>query len=211
MRDDSGVVVQKIAWLAVVASMVGCLPALRGDRVPPDEWPNYGNDAGGTRYSALAQIDRANVGRTRRFAIVTSRGVSTWLDADARDRACRRRIFMGTIDARLITLDAATGIPCADFGRGGQVDLTAGIDVSDDRCCYQVTSPPAVVHGLVVVGSSIGDNRAVELERGVVRAYDARNGALRWSWDPIPTRESDPARATWSGDSWRRTGAANVW
>src|SRR5206468_357531 len=42
-------------------------------------------------------------------------------------------------------------------------------------------------------------------------AYDARTGALRWSWDPIPTRESDPARATWAGDSWRRTGAANVW
>jgi quinoprotein glucose dehydrogenase len=44
-----------------------------------------------------------------------------------------------------------------------------------------------------------------------VRAYDARTGERRWSWDPIPTRESDPARATWAGDSWRRTGAANVW
>jgi quinoprotein glucose dehydrogenase len=63
----------------------------------------------------------------------------------------------------------------------------------------------------VIVGSSIGDNRAADLERGVVRAYDARSGALRWSWDPIPTRESDPARSTWAGDSWRRTGAANVW
>src|SRR5215475_12909996 len=275
MRDDSGVVVQKIAWLAVVASMVGCLPALRGDRVPPDEWPNYGNDAGGTRYSALAQIDRANVGRlrlawtyrtgetggltpwgftafeatplmvdgtlflstpynrvialdpetgaerwrydpgaglTHRLALATSRGVSTWLDPAApADNACRRRIFVGTIDARLIALDAATGSPCADFGRSGQVDLSQGIAVSDARCCYQVTSPPAIVSGLVVVGSSIGDNRAAELERGVVRAYDARSGTLRWSWDPIPTRESDPARATWAGDSWRRTGAANVW
>ena len=67
------------------------------------------------------------------------------------------------------------------------------------------------MRGLVVVGSAIGDNRAADLERGVVRAYDARSGALRWSWDPIPTRESDPARATWAGDSWRRTGAANVW
>src|SRR5262245_11299047 len=258
-----------------VVLLVGCLPALRGDSISSGEWQSYGNDAGGTRYSPLAQIDRGNVGRlrvawtyrtgetggaspwgfiafettplmvdgtlvlstpynrvialdpetgterwrydpsvdrTRRFAIVTSRGVSTWLDPGERtDRACRRRIFVGTVDARLIALDASTGIPCADFGRGGQVDLTAGIDVSDDRCCYQVTSPPAVVNGLVVVGSSIGDNRAVELERGVVRAYDARSGALRWSWDPIPTRESDPARATWAGNSWRQTGAANVW
>jgi len=153
-----------------------------------------------------------NIDRTRLLAIVTSRGVSTWLDPVPRaDGVCRRRIFVGTVDARLIAVDAATGTPCASFGRNGQIDLTEGIDVSDERCCYQVTSPPAVVGGLVVVGSAIGDNRAADLERGVVRAYDAQSGALRWSWDPIPTRESDPARATWAGDSWRRTGAANVW
>jgi quinoprotein glucose dehydrogenase len=259
----------------IVLLLAGCLPAFRSDGAGSGEWPSYGNDAGGTRYSPLSQIDRENVSRlrvawtyrteevggtspwshtafeatplmvdgtlflstpynrvivldpetgtarwsydpkvdrTRRLVVVTSRGVSTWLDAEARGgQACRRRIFTGTIDARLIALDAATGAPCADFGRNGEVDLTEGIKVVDDRCCYQVTSPPAIVNGLVVVGSTIGDNRAVELERGVVRAFDARSGALRWSWDPIPTRESDPARATWAGDSWRRTGAANVW
>ena len=121
---------------------------------------------------------------------------STWIDSDApANRACRRRIFVGTIDARLIALDAATGIPCADFGREGQVDLTAGIEVSDGRCCYQVTSPPAVVSGLVVVGSSIGDNRAVELERGVLRAYDARSGVRRWSWDRRGSATAGVARA----------------
>jgi len=267
--------IRKVAWLGFVVPLLGCLPALRGDSIPSGEWPTYGNDAGGTRYSPLAQIDRgnvarlrvawtyrtgeiggvspwgfiafeatplmvddtlflitpynlvialdpetgmerwrfdANVDRTQRFAIVTSRGVATWLDSDARvDRGCRRRIFFGTIDARLIALDAATGTPCVGFGRNGQVDLTAGIGVSNGRCCYQVTSPPVVVSGLVVVGSSVGDNRGVELERGVVRAYDAQSGVLRWSWDPIPVRDSDPARATWAGDSWRRTGAANVW
>src|SRR5262249_58837795 len=100
----------------------------------------------------------AEVDRTRRSAIVTSRGVSTWLDPDARpDRACRRRIFIGTVDARLVALDAATGVPCADFGRSGQIDLNEGIAVSDAGCCYQVTSPPAIVGGLVVVGSSTRD------------------------------------------------------
>src|SRR5262245_33363425 len=164
-------------------------------------------ETGRERWAWDAKVDRAN-----RLVIATSRGVSTWLDTSARpNSACRRRIFLGTIDARLVALDAATGAPCADFGRAGQIDLSEGIALADGRCCYQVTSPPAIVDGLVVVGSSIGDNRAVELERGVVRAYDARSGALRWSWDPIPTRESDPARATWAGDSWRRTGAANVW
>jgi quinoprotein glucose dehydrogenase len=254
---------------AAILLCAGCLAAL------PGEWPTYGNDPGGTRYSPLRQIDRVNVAglrvawtyrtgeaggapayahvafeatplmidgtlflstpynrvvaldpetgaerwvydprvdRTRRLSIVTSRGVSTWLDAAAAGGGpCRRRIFVATVDARLIALDAAGGTPCADFGRDGEVDLTVGINVIDGPCCYQVTSPPAVVNGLVVVGSSIADNRRADLERGVVRAYDARTGALRWSWDPIPTRESDPARSTWAGDSWRRTGAANVW
>ena len=49
------------------------------------------------------------------------------LDVAARtDPRCRRRIFLGTIDARLVALDAATGLPCADFGRSGQVDLSEG-------------------------------------------------------------------------------------
>jgi len=264
-----------VLLVAVVLLCAGCLAALHGDVPGLWEWPHYGNDSGGTRYSSLAQIDRANVAqlrvawtyrageaggappyghiafeatplmvdgmlflstpynrvialdpetggerwaydpkvdRARRRAIVTSRGVSTWLDPGATPGSpCRRRIFVATIDARLIALDAADGMPCASFGRDGQVDLSDGIKVVDAACCYQVTSPPAVVNGLVVVGSSIGDNRSAEMERGVVRAFDARTGALRWNWDPIPTRESDPARATWAGDSWRRTGAANVW
>jgi quinoprotein glucose dehydrogenase len=145
------------------------------------------------------------------YSEVTSRGVSAWLDPE-RDAGepCRRRIFAGTIDARLIALDAATGLPCSDFGRNGQVDLTRDIRVFD-RGDYQVTSPPAVVSGLVVVGSSVGDNRAAELERGVVRAFDARTGDLRWSWDPIPQSPEDPERESWAGDSATRTGAANAW
>jgi quinoprotein glucose dehydrogenase len=49
-----------------------------------------------------------------------------------------------------------------------------------------VTSPPAILEGKVIVGSSIGDNRAVLEELGTVRAFDARSGRLVWSWDPIP-------------------------
>jgi len=143
--------------------------------------------------------------------ITTSRGVSTWLDPERPGGArCRRRIFVGTIDARLIALDAATGAPCPDFGREGQVDLSLGVRLVQ-RGLYQVTSPPAVIGELVVVGSAIGDNRAVEVERGLVRAYEARTGQLRWSWDPIPQDPADPARSTWESESATRTGAANAW
>lgn len=148
------------------------------------------------------------------YAEVTSRGVSTWPNSALRDGdARRRRIFIATLDARLIALDAATGKPVQDFGKGGEVDLKRDVNLADrlDPGDYQVTSPPAVIGNLVVIGSSLGDNRGVELERGVVRAYDARTGKLRWSWDPIPKDPTDPARKTWEGESTTRTGAANAW
>jgi quinoprotein glucose dehydrogenase len=145
------------------------------------------------------------------YGTVTSRGVSSWVDRDRPPgHPCRRRIVAATIDARLIALDAATGTPCRDFGQDGQVDLTRDVRLVQ-RGMYQVTSPPAVIGDLLVVGSAIGDFRGVELERGAVRAFDARTGRLRWSWDPIPQDPSDPARATWADNSASRTGAANAW
>ena len=145
----------------------------------------------------------------RNYSEVTSRGVSAWPAPDDK-RKIARRIFVGALDARLIALDAATGKPCADFGDNGQIDLTRDVRMVE-RGNYQVTSPPAVIGDAVVVGSSVGDNRGVELESGVVRAYDARAGKLLWSWDPIPKSAKDPARKTWEGESANRTGAANAW
>jgi quinoprotein glucose dehydrogenase len=76
---------------------------------------------------------------------------------------------------------------------------------------YEVTSPPAVLGDLVIVGSAIGDNDRFDMESGVVRAFDARTGELRWSWDPIPREPDDPGRETWKGEKATRTGAANAW
>lgn len=56
------------------------------------------------------------------------RGVTYWIDDKAPlDAACRSRIFMSTNDVRLIALDAKTGIPCAGFGRGGEVKFDIGM------------------------------------------------------------------------------------
>jgi quinoprotein glucose dehydrogenase len=144
-----------------------------------------------------------------------NRGVMYWQAVGGVEgQVCERRIFVATVDARLIALDAARGTPCADFGQAGQVDLSRGVDLGEyqvDTREYGVTSPPVVVGGLVVVGSAVGDNRAQTLERGVVRAFDARSGELRWMWDPIPRDPADPAFQTWASGSARRTGAANVW
>lgn len=144
------------------------------------------------------------------YSEVTSRGVSSWPATNDIKSSKHRRIYVATIDARLIALDAQTGTPCADFGKNGVVDLTDGIRIVD-KGDYGMTSPPAIIGDLIVVGSSVGDNRGVELERGVVRAYDARSGKLRWIWDPIPSDSNDPAYKTWGGGSARKNGAANAW
>ena len=151
------------------------------------------------------------IDRKREYAEATSRGVSVWQDPDNdRDGPCTRRVFSGTLDARLIAVDAMTGKPCTDFGSGGMVDLTKGLRIRD-RGDYLVTSPPAIYKDIVIVGSAIGDNRAAELERGVVRAFDARTGALRWAFDPLPDSKSHPAAAEWRDGEAAATGAANAW
>jgi quinoprotein glucose dehydrogenase len=166
-----------------------------------------------TPFNQVIALDPANgaarwtydpkVDRSFDYSEVSSRGVAAWKDSKAADGApCKLRIFEGTIDARLIGLDGTTGAPCGDFGTGGTVDLTRGVVYGPEfRGNYQVTSAPTIVGDLVIIGSSIGDNGAVDMPRGVVRGYDARTGALRWTWDPIP----------WAEKQQVRTGAANAW
>jgi quinoprotein glucose dehydrogenase len=76
---------------------------------------------------------------------------------------------------------------------------------------YELTSPPAVVNGTIVTGSAVADNNRTNAASGEVRAYDARTGALRWSWDPVPRDSTDPAYGTWSGAMSHSSGAANAW
>lgn len=142
-----------------------------------------------------------------------TRGVSTWLDpTPARGVACARTIYVATADARLIAIDARDGKPCARFGNAGTIDLTRGLrNPSRESGDYAETSPPAIVNGMVVVGSSVGDNGAVDKPSGEVRAFDARTGALRWSFDPVVQDQRDPNWNTWRGPNAHTTGAGNVW
>ncbi len=143
-----------------------------------------------------------------------SRGVSAWDDPSGAGDTCASRVYLATIDARLISLDAATGDLCGDFGSDGTVDLSQDVGVNGREVevgDYLMTSPPAVLGETVVVGSAIGDNRRRDVESGVVRAYDARSGELRWSFDPIPRSDDHPGASEWSDEARRTTGAANVW
>src|SRR5262249_24392571 len=114
-----------------------------------------------------------------------NRGVAAWPapahppNAQTMEHAAEpRRIYEATLDARLIAIDAQTGVPCPDLGVNGQVSLR---DVPRYiRGQYHMTSPPAVIDDVVVVGSAVDDNSLVDMPSGMVRAYDARTGALRW-------------------------------
>lgn len=141
------------------------------------------------------------------YSEITSRGVSIWpATGDIKNKNEPKRIFNATIDGRLIAIDAKTGTVIPYFGKDGSIDLRAGMgnDIS-------VTSPPAIIGNLVVVGSSLGDNQRFDYPRGTVRAYDVISGQLKWSWDPIPVDSTDKAWNTWNGPKAHRTGAANAW
>ena len=137
------------------------------------------------------------------------RGVTYWRDAEATG-TCADRIFMGTNDARLIAIDAATGARCTGFGTDGEVRIDPGMPLLWPGE-FQITSPPVTVDDTVVVGSAISDNARVAAPAGSVRAFDARTGAPRWEWDPIPRTANDPAAPTWLGAQPPAEGHANAW
>jgi quinoprotein glucose dehydrogenase len=152
-------------------------------------------ETGKEKWSFDARIDRKG-----NYGDFANRGVAIWHDSVKPGTApCARRIFFGSIDARLIALDAASGKPCADFGDQGQIDLTTGLRRRPSYTGeYQQTSPPAVVDDLVIVGSAIADNNRLDAPSGEVRAFDARTGALRWKWDPLPDNPNAGGANAWS-------------
>ncbi|MDQ6760375.1 MAG: pyrroloquinoline quinone-dependent dehydrogenase [Acidobacteriota bacterium] len=236
----------------------GCVLALMLAAFAADTdgtWPVYGRDAGGTRFSPLANVNRENVthlkvawtfhtgdlyqpkngdrksqfectplfvdgtlfvttafgrvfaldpesGRqlwsydpkvdiTAGYGDFANRGAATWSDGR------QRRIFVATIDARLIALNAVTGQPFPDFGDNGQIDLKNGLRIPVKNVSeYEETSPPAIIGDVIIVGSGIGDNGRTDMPSGEVRAYDVRTGKRKWTFDPLPGT---------------RTGAGNAW
>ena len=144
-------------------------------------------------------LDRSDRDHTQ----VTTRGLSHWRDETAASgAACAARIFLAVFDGRLFALDAADGVPCAEFGEAGVVDLGEGVErIEGQRKHWHQTAPPAVIDDLVVLGSSISDSHLAGAPSGVVRAYDARTGAPRWAWEPLLD----------DGRGGTAVGAANAW
>ena len=251
--------VENVRLLAMVSVLLACIAAQ-----PVQAWEYWGGDAGGTRFSNIAQITPANVNNlVRAFEFHTGdltarpeaamartkfeatplfvegslifctpfnevialdpgtgaqkwrfdpkisteqrpanrfncRGVAYWVDPQAASGTlCRSRIVTATNDLRIIALDAASGKPCEGFGENGEVKIDVGIKLLWPGE-FQFTSAPVVSRGVIVVGSSIADNVRVDAPLGTVRAFDARTGQPRWTWDPLEHRGIE-------------AGHANVW
>jgi quinohemoprotein ethanol dehydrogenase len=129
---------------------------------------------------------------------VVNRGAAVW----------NGKVFFGTIDGRLIAVDAKTGKPAWQ---------TVTVD---QKQAYTITGAPRVVKGKVIIGNS-GAEFGV---RGYVSAYDAETGKLIWRFYTVP---GDPAKGpdgaasddalkniaakTWFGQWWKYGGGGTVW
>ncbi len=112
------------------------------------------------------------------------RGVSYW-EGKAPGEPCNKRVVLGTLDARLIAIDADTGKPCEDFGRNGSVDLKQGL--GEVRTAeYYLTSPPLIMGNKIITGAFVQDGQRSDAPSGAVRAFDIHSGDLLWAWDPVP-------------------------
>ena len=145
----------------------------------------------------------------RGLHLLNCRGVTYFHDATAPEgAACRGRIITGTLDGRLLELDAATGKPCAGFGVQGALDLRAGLGRNRPGD-YAISSPPVVVGDVVIVGGRIEDSFRTDMPAGVIRAFDVRTGAPRWAWNPLPPGQNDTELAV-AGEPYVRA-TPNAW
>ncbi|HEX3487523.1 MAG TPA: membrane-bound PQQ-dependent dehydrogenase, glucose/quinate/shikimate family [Micropepsaceae bacterium] len=137
----------------------------------------------------------------------TCRGVAYYKDPDASpDQICASRIIEGTLDARLLAVDAETGQLCSDFGRNGAVDLTEGIGETVPGW-YGNVAAPILVRNVIVMGAQVQDGQAENAPSGVIRGYDAVTGKLAWAWDMgHPERTGAPP----PGETYTR-GTPNMW
>jgi quinohemoprotein ethanol dehydrogenase len=183
----------------------GDLPTTRAQEATPlfidgvlyvtTAWSNvlaYDARTGAELWSYDAQVPRE--WGSRACCDVVNRGAAAW----------NGKIYVGTIDGRLLAIDAATG------ALAWSTDTLVRRDVA-----YTITGAPRVVKGKVIIGNG-GAEYGV---RGYVSAYDAETGALAWRFFTVPgdpalgfeNETMERAAQTWNGEWWALGGGGTVW
>ncbi|MDY6948109.1 MAG: PQQ-dependent dehydrogenase, methanol/ethanol family [Pseudomonadota bacterium] len=124
---------------------------------------------------------------------VVNRGVAAW----------GRRVFVGTLDGRLIALERDSGKPAWTT------------QTTDPTQRYTITGAPRVIGGRVIIGNGGGEMGV----RGYVSAYDANDGKMLWRFYTVPGNPKDGfesaalerAARTWHGEWWKYGGGGTVW
>ena len=264
----------KRRWSALLIAALVILS--RGDRLVArqsgpvagsSEWPTYGHDAGGMRFSPLTEMTPANVGRLtvawtyhmkpadwtgrgrgggagfagsemtpivaggmmylatpygRIVALEPTTGKEAWtfrlpsgnpstrgVEYWPGDAQAPAQVVFGTSDAKLISLDAKTGVPNEQFGEHGVVNLNTPEILQGLPGSNGLSSPPIVYRNLVITG---GRTQEVPTRgpSGDVRAWDVHTGRLVWTFHSIP-RPGEPFHDTWPAESWKNRSGVNVW
>ncbi|MDE2403808.1 MAG: membrane-bound PQQ-dependent dehydrogenase, glucose/quinate/shikimate family [Sphingomonadales bacterium] len=135
------------------------------------------------------------------------RGVAAYrVPGEADGTPCALRVIEGTLDSRLIALDARTGQPCREFNGNGQQDTKIGMGPVFPGLA-SINSAPSIVRGVIVVGHQILDGQSRQSPSGVIQGFDARTGKLAWAWDMThPDWTGYPP----AGQTWTR-GTPNMW
>jgi glucose dehydrogenase len=214
------------------------------------DWPSYAHDAGGQRYSPLAQIDPTNVAKLKlawRYGtggsgqatpIVASglmyysagnsvtalepetgklvwtyrlgaasprRGITYWPG----DKQNQARVIVVSGDARMIALNATTGLPIPGFGNEGSVNLKAGVADKFPKLAYELTSPAGLYKNLLITGSS-GTEFYAKGPLQDIRAWDVRTGKLAWSFHLNP-HPGEVGNDTWPEGAWMDAASPSAW
>ena len=148
------------------------------------------------------------------------RGVAYWRDPSrpAGSAAADERVYWGTGDGYLVAVNAKTGRPIPGFGKDGKVDLMEGLPRAKrgerdylNALTYSVQSPPIVVGDLVITPAAISSLvRFKEQIPGWIRAFDARTGKVRWTFQTIPSK-GEFGSDTWADGSNEYAGKVTVW
>lgn len=128
-----------------------------------------------------------------------SRGVAYWQAANpVPGQACQKIVYIGTMDARLFAVDADTGKPCTGFGKNGVVDVDQW-NTTHDKWPMSLLQPPTVYKDTLLLGWAGKDWYNEKAPPGLFFALDARTGALKWTFDPLPP------------EAQKNSGTADVW
>ncbi len=143
------------------------------------------------------------IDRDMTYPLFANRGLAWWSDGT------RHRVFLGTLDGRLISLDTETGKPDVEFGNKGYVDLRPGVAEQYPDKHLGMTSPPAIYKNVVICGSQTADEEP-QGPKGDIRAYDAITGKQLWVFHSA-AQTGEVGSDTWEKDSSRDRSAVNAW